>query len=60
MRNAKYYFKLQLGWGKEGRKEGNEALGINEVISLLFLWGNKPEVGVLWAGCTQLRSDFSI
>lgn len=43
-----------------GRKEGNEALGINEVISLLFLWGNKPEVGVLWAGCTRLRSDFSI
>lgn len=60
MRNAKYYFKLQLGRGKEGRKEGNAALGINEMISLLVLWGNQPEVRALWAGCTRLRSDFSI
>lgn len=60
MRNAKYYFKLQLGRGKEGRKEGNEALGMNEAISLLVFWGNKPEVRALWAGCTQLRSDLGI
>lgn len=41
----------------EGRKEGNEALGINEMISLMFSWGNKPEVRVLLTCRTQLRSQ---
>lgn len=41
----------------EERKKGNEALGINEMISLMFSWGNKPEVRVLLTRCTQLRSQ---
>lgn len=31
----------------EGRKGGNEALGVNEVISLLLSEGKKPEVRAL-------------
>lgn len=52
MRNTILSFSLA-----EGRKEGNEALGVNEMISLMFLRGNKPGVRVLLPRCTQLRSQ---
>lgn len=56
MRNAKYYSKLQLGQGKEG----NEALGVNEMISPMFLWGNKPKVRVLLTHYSAEVTDFCI
>lgn len=55
MRNTILSFSLA-----EERKEGNEALGINEMISPMFLWGNKPEVRVLLTQYSAEVTDFCV
>lgn len=55
MRNTILSFSLA-----KGRKEGNEALGVNEMISPMFLWGNKPKVRVLLTHYSAEVTDFCI